>query len=631
MYGHEHGLRIVWRGGRPFKQLLEPQQQKPKINGTSNDEIMVLDSDEEQEATKPTKVYIDNPVFEDKEEEYKSSRPYVPIIQKLDLSLGVEVIQLSFPHLPSELPRTTLESLPKLLSTSIIIATACSDSSIRILSIPITPPSPQSIARPELRSRITVPYTGRGPFGEQMVVIPSVANYQSITKGICITLTSQMLQSVENVDMADVDHDNPQPKSRNASRSRSRSCSRPADGDHTWEFLVASYSDDLSGLILMYRLPFTGDILGAGNGTQEQNVPWQIQHLASPATSVNFNPSLFPAPRHSLLLVAESRGAVRFLDCKPQSDTDQGSWLLSLYPGFQTSMDRIPRRKRVLSAQWVLGGKAVVVLLSAGEWGIWDLQRTGPKANGDEPGAPLGGASMAFAISGWVGSSPMPKSLMKSSSNRKENTSRLAPMTPGTRKVRQEALLSGSTAPTNVQTDAPSRGGVFVSTIRDTPNSKIDDDSLLLWYGDSIIVIPSLFTHWQNKVKGSGNLFGAGARGQPQIYNNIQLAGEVRNDVSIFPRQHRNHGAKADADTSSEILVTGEHRLVIVGPPLKPPVPAATAPPKSLIKAADQHLLAKGELDVDGMERILTGMSNGHSGDHRNGTVPKRKVDFLAL
>lgn len=631
VYGHEQGLHILWRGGKPLKQVPGHQEAKPKTNGTINDEIMILDSGEEQEAAKPTKTYTDHPIFQDEEEEFDALRPYDSIIQELDLSLGVEVLHLSFPHLPSELHRTTLESLPKLLTTSIIVAAACSDSTVRIISIPITPPSPQSKARPEMRTGFTVPHTGRGHFGEQMVVIPSVADYQSISRGVSITLTSQIVQGLENVYVADVYRDNPRTQSRNSSRSPTRSRSRPANRDQSWEFLLASHSDDLSGLLLIYRIPFTGDVLGNGSRTREPIIPWQIQNLASPAISVNFNPSLFPAPRHSLLTVAESRGAVRVFNCKPHSDSNQGSWVFSLYPGFQTSLDRIARRKEILCAQWVLGGKAIVVLLADGEWGVWDLEHAGPKVNGDVQSASLGGISLAFAISGWIGSSPVSKSLVKISSGRKENTSKLTPMTPGTRKARQAALFSGSTTTANAQTVGLSRGGLFVTIVHNSSNSKVDDESLLLWYEDSITVIPSLFTHWQNKSKGSGNLFGAGVSGQPQEYNNIQLGGEVRNGISIIPKLHQNHRPKADTDAMSEILVTGEHRLIIAGPPRKPWVPATTVPPQSLSKFTDQHLLTRGELDVDGMERILSRMSNGHSGDYRNGTTPKRKVDFLSL
>ena len=593
---------------------------------------MIIDSDGEQQAAKPAEPYMDNPIFEDEVEEYDASRPYDPFIQDLDLPLGAEVLHLSFPQLPSEPHHPTLESLPKLLSTNMIIATACSDSNLRILAIPIMPPSPESVARPELRTRCTVPRAGRGPFGEQMVVISSVAGHQSIPKGISITVTSQMLRSIEDVDMANAERDSPQTKPRSSSRSRSLSRSRPVDRDHSWELLVASHSDDLSGLLFISKVPFRSDTLGSGGGLQEQNIPWRMQTLTSPATSIAFNPSLFPAPRHSQLVVADSRGAVRVFDCKPQSDSDQGSWLFSLYPGFQSSVNSIARRKQVLDVQWVLGGKAIVVLLSDGEWGAWDVekagQKAGPKANGDTKSTPSGGASMAFTISGWVGGTPVSKSLIKSSKSRLENVSRLAPMTPGTRKVRQEALFSGSPATTNSQANRPIRGGLSVSVVDNLPNSKVDDESLLLWYGDSVTVIPSLFTHWQSKVKESGNLFGTGVRGQPKEYNNIHLGGEVRNGVSAFPKHRPNHGVKAETDTSSEMLITAEYRFIIVAPPKKPPGSVTDMSFQISSESVDQHLLAKGELNVDGMERILSGMSNGHGGDHRNGTNPKREVGF---
>ena len=630
MYGHEQGVRILWRDGKRFKRFQKSQEHKSKRNSTSNNKVIVLDSDNDQQATEPAEPYMDNAVFEEEEEEFDASKPFNPIIRELNLPLGVEVLHLSFPHLPLESQRNTLEYLPKLLSTNIILATACSDTSIRILSVPITPPSPQNEARSESIARITVTHTGRGPFGEQMVVIPSVGGQQSIPRGVSIALTSQMLHSVEDVNVMDVDHQNPQTQPRKLSRSRSRSRSRPADGNNSWELLVASHSDCGSGLLLIYRVPFTNDTIGNNSRPEERCIPWRIQSLASPATSIDFNPSLFPAPRHSQLIVAES-GVVRVYDCKPQSASDPGSWLFSLYPGFQSSIFTPPTRKQILGVQWGLGGTAIIVLLADGEWGVWDLEAAGPKASGDMQRTPSRGASLPFATSGWVGNSPVLKNITKSTDTRKINKSWLAPMTPGTRKVGQDALFSGSTTTATSQADRPSRGGLFVSSIHDLSNSKVDDESLLLWYGDTVTVICSLYTHWQNKVKGSGNLFGVGFRGQPNEYNSIHLGGEARNNISLFPGNHSKHEGKADTNSLIEILVTGEYRLVIVAPPLKPPAPATTAPPQPLSKSSDERLPASGEFDVDDMERMLSGMSNGYSDEPRNGTAPKRKVEFPPL
>ena len=622
IYGHEHGLRVLWRGGRPFKQPLQPQERSLKTNGTSSDEIIILDSDDEQQAAISVEPYTDDPVFEDEEDEQDASGPDDPIVQELDLPLGVEVLHISFPNLPLERHHTAFEALPSLLSTCVIIATVCSDSSIRIISIPITPPSPQSLARPELRTRMTISHAGIGLFGERMVIIPSAASHRSIPKGISITLTSQMLRSVEDVVLADVDR---------GTTSTHRSRSAPARGGYSWEFLVASHSDDLSGILLIHKIPIVGGALGNGSGPHELACPWRVQYLTSPAKSISFNPSLFPAQRHSHLIIAESRGALRIFDCQPQSDSHQGSWLFSIYPSFHTSTDHITRRKQVLDARWVLGGRAIIVLLVDGEWGVWDLENAGPKVNGQMEGAPLGGSSLDFAISGWVGSSAVSRNLVKSTGGRKDNQSRLAPMTPGTRKMRQEALFSGSTTTSSPQADGPSRGGLFVSALPSSSNSKLDDECLLLRYRDSVTVIPSLCTYWQNKVKGSGNLFGAGAKGQPKEYNNIDLGGEIRNDVSLFPEHHHKTAPTEHVSLSNKVLVTGEHRLIVIAPFLKPSNSATAAPRQILSKPADQHLLARGEPDVDGMDRMLSEMPNGHRVDHRNGATPNSKVGFLPL
>ena len=587
----------------------------------SNDEVIVLDSDDEQQAVELAKSYSDNPVFEDEEHEYEASSPDDPVIQELDLPFGAEVLHISFPTLPSELHRAELESLPRLLSTDIIIGASCSDLSLRIISVPITPPSPHSKARPELRTRIAVPHSGRGPFGERMLVIPNAAGHQSIPKGISITLTSKMLQSVEDVLMTDVDQDV-------ARRYHDQPISAP--GGCSWEILVALHSDDLSGLLLIHRIPIKDDTIGSVHGFQELNYPWQMQNLTSPAMSVSFNPSRFPAPRHSQLLVVESRRAIRIFDCKPQSDSDQGSWLYSIYPSFQTSTDCVPKRKQILDAQWVLGGKAVVALLTDGEWGVWDLENAGPKAKGISDCAPPGGSSLAFTISGWIGSFPASKSLFKTTGGRKDDQARLAPMTPGTRRTRQQALFSGSSTAVIPQAYGPSGGGLSVSAIHSLANRKVDDDTLLVWYRESITVIPSLLTYWQNKRKESGNLFGAGVKGLAEDYNNIDLGGEVRNNVSIFPVRYRRNET-ADRVDPLKILITGEHRLVIVAPLLEPPVPASVVPLQTHSRPTDQHLLVRGELDMDGMDRILSNMPNGAGGSHRNGVTPLREVDSYPL
>jgi len=71
LYGHETGVGVVWRGGRPLKKNAPPPKEPAKpanVNGTSNDAIMIIDSDDEE----PAKAAPQQPQeaeFEDEDEE----------------------------------------------------------------------------------------------------------------------------------------------------------------------------------------------------------------------------------------------------------------------------------------------------------------------------------------------------------------------------------------------------------------------------------------------------------------------------------------------------------------------------------------------------------------------------------
>ncbi|KAL2039543.1 hypothetical protein N7G274_007815 [Stereocaulon virgatum] len=601
VYGHEHGIRLIWEGGRPFKRLPEDAQRKPKPNGSNRDTVISLDSGDEEPVGKAEPFQV-MPLFESEEEEYDSSEPYQTIIQTLELPLGVEVLHLAFPHLPADRKRARLDTWPKLMSEKLICAFTCSDFTVRVLTVPLIPPSPRSKATPEVRNVASNLSAERSFFGEHIVTLMGSKSHQSLPKGVSISITERVPEDDdEEGDDVEMEDDGSRGTksalSRSASRSRSRS--RVAQ-DQGYDLIVASHSADLSGLLLVYRIPFEAG--GSGMST-EQHGPWRTQYLASPAVSVEFNSAQHPASRHSRLLVAEAKGVVRIFDCLPQSKTEQGSWLLSLHTPLESSQDSMPRRKAILDARWVLEGKSILVLLADSKYGIWDIENAGPKAADT---ATIPPALTAFAVEGRVGDSIKPKPFLKSSSTKNETKSKLAPMTPSTRKIRQEALFAGPAA----QSGGPTLGGLYVSPTQDTPSGRPADDAILLWYGTTIMIIPSLFTHWQNYVHKAGNLFGTGAKGEPKLISNIQLCGESCNEAGMLPVLK---GPGKNPSDQAEILVTGEHRLLIVtSPPVKPPQAAEpTSPPLS--SSADQQLLAKGELDVHGMDRILAGMSNGHT------------------
>lgn len=571
---------------------------------------MVLDSPDE-EPTNET-ILEDEPAFQDEEEEYDSSAPYEPIIQTLDLPMGVDVLHLSFPCLPPALHRS---SLPPLASNSILIAMACSDCTIRVMSIPLTPPSPRRKEKCGLRDSITNLTPKESRFGEKMFILSSGTMHQSIPKGVAISFTAASPEDPEDVDMEDEDEQSGRlPSSRHTSRSRSRS---RLGKDQPWDLLVASHSADLSGLLLVHRIPLVAE---GASLSAEMHIPWRVQHLASPTVSVDFSSALYPASQHSQLLVAEAKGSIRIFDCLPRSAASQGSWLASLYTDFETLHNALPRRKPILVAQWVLGGKAILVLQADGKWGIWNHEGRGPmpaEAKSFSQTKTVG-LPTAFAIDGWVGTSSKSKPFFKSASTKGEGRSKFAPMTPSSRKMKQDALFTG---PSNIS-DIPARGGLSVVPAGDTAGSRADDESILLWHGTTAIIIPSLFTHWQNRVRGSGNLFGSGAKGEPMTINNIHLGGERCNEINLLPIQQHAESSR-DSPTQPKILVTGEKRLLIIAPPLAEPESRASDVVSPLSNSKDQQLLAVGELDVNGMDRILAGMSNGHTPRRKSQTSPK--------
>ena len=473
-------------------------------------------------------------------------------------------------------------------------------------AIPLTPPSTRSKSRIELQKQVLGASTKQDFYHAQMLFLSSGSGHRSYPRGVSMTLAARSTAEVKRVD-------------------------GPDNGQKMWDLLIASHSADLSGLLLIHRIAILADgssLDTEGSGSIE---PWRKQSLASPARAISFNTSIYPAPRHSQLLVAEAKGPVRIFDCLSKPGADHGSWLLSLYPPCGSLGTNARRRKDLLTAQWVLGGKAIAVLLDDGEWGVWEIEDSRPKTKEITDGwqALPGMSFFNFSIGGWIGSSFAEKEASKSSNA--EIRSQLAPMTPATRKIRQESLFTGPA----IKVSSPVRGGIAVCSVSDNIKSRKDDETLLLWHGNSITKIPSLLTYWLNKVRGSGNLFGNGAQGQPKELNDVHLGGELRNDVSLIPPI-----PGVDINTKpcgqSSILTVGEHRITIITTPLLEPS-STLAPVTSSLKvrspAADQAMLERGRLDVEGIDTFLANMSNGHqsNGVRTNGANSRKQSNQLIL
>lgn len=541
-------------------------------------------------------------MFEDCEPDHDPLKPYDTIVQVLHLPLSVEVLKIAFPCLPSEQHHSAFKSLPHLLSKRIVTALICSDWRIRILTIPLAPPSPQSKEKKVCDMDAARGRGGCGLFGEQVVAISSASCHQSLPSEISLAFTPRAAKFREdNTSNAPYDIDIAENPSELWSRTASTG-TLPSDAVIEVDLLVASHSADLSGLLLVHRISIMRDGIEIDTESAERSVPWQTHYLSSPAVCLEFNPSLHPSPRHTELLVGESKGVIRILNCAAQNQSDsEGLWLMSLSQDFQVfpGSRSHDRRKSLLTSCWCLQGKAILSLFSDGEWGISDINGTGPKAKeGLKTSRRVLGA---FVLRGSLSPSIELRNLALGLSHVKK-TVNFTPMTLVTNKTQPEKLFIGSTT----QPRENGCGGVCISPTFDACSTSGEDESILLWYSRNIFLLPSLNTHWQSKARGTGNLFGTGTRGQLRLINTYRPTGENLKSISMFPDRHPLETKSNERD----VLITGARSIIILASPYADNQVQNSSHDSMLNLPNSQSLLAQGKLDVNDLDRMLGEMSN---------------------
>ncbi|KAH8819490.1 hypothetical protein F5884DRAFT_13113 [Xylogone sp. PMI_703] len=599
IYGHEYGVRIVWRGGRAFKATQAGvDSAKNSSNGPTKDAVISLDSDDEGDA----QPFEDKPEFEDEEDKLDASNPSPKILQVLDLHFGTDVLDIAL--LPSSLLHAEGASWQGLesIKEKIVLTAACGDNNVRLVTVPLVPPSPASKARPDLRTDLTAAYAGKGKWGETVVLL---SGHQTPSSGVSMT--------------ADL--------SINIPQGRSRSQNSQA------QLVIASHSSEITGALLLWQVavPLSTTFYQ----------PSQKIYLPSPATCISFNPAL-SGERTRHLLVADKTGTCRIYDYKPvpkgpsQDDAvseasinEQGSWLLSLSAGFKDGKSAPQNtaaygnfgRKSILDAKWVVSGKAIIILLQDGEWAIWDIEGVGPGASQGLLGRQgiRGGSHTEYSISGWIDTGIKPAALGTQTST----SSRFAPMTPGTRKSVDPFLNRG---PKSGQL----HGQISVVEVPSRSPTTASEESVLFWIRDSFAVIPSLARYWvaasrRGHTGGSGNLFNNNNAAAARLIklDGVDLRGEWCCDVDQLPRP------ASAAGIQTEILVVAEHRFMTVS------VPKQTKAKQN--KSLEDRLAvmemnaSTGELDVVGIDRALDMMENGSRNENVNGngyrlSLPKRRA-----
>lgn len=571
LYGHDSGVKIIWRGGRKFKPQTASAAH-PKTNGSGVAAVMIIDSDDEGEPAKPS--FEDKPEFEAHEEELNPSHPYPNTLQELDLQFGTEVLDLAM--LPSSILKADGLSWRGVdaLKQKIVFAASCADNSVRLVTLPLTPPSPASKARPELRSDFTLANAGRGTWGETVTVL---SGHQKPSDGVSITVEFT------------------------GTKGDSKASADP-------QLVVASHSREVTGLLLVWRV--------STKSPSAQVESFQTIPLASHAKSISFNPSL-SRQYSSHLLVAEAVGVCRIYDYKlvksneEPSETvapEHGTWLLSLYAGFpavkndpqasqQTETYTGFGRKGVVDAQWVSGGRAVVVLLNDGEWAIWDIEGVGPNAPQGILGRQgiKGGSISEYSLTGYIDGAAK----IRPSGPPQITSSRFAPMTPGTRKAADP--FGGRVSDSRV------RGKISVVEVRSSSPTAPSEESVLFWLGDTYTVIPNLAKYWAanaQKTVGSGNLFNGPSGARMVKLENIDLQGEHCSGIAQIVKT-----TTSSTGLSSEILILAEHRftLLVSGKSVRERPAEKSTSRLALVEKS----INGGDLDVGGIEQALARMENG--------------------
>ncbi|KAJ5192943.1 hypothetical protein N7449_009085 [Penicillium cf. viridicatum] len=598
IYGYDTGLKIVWRGGKRFAELKPtgPQTKpKPAGNNADPDSVMIIDSDDEEEP-EPAQ---EEPVIEFslEESEVDPAAPYEEILRQIDIPLGSRVLDVAVPRVLPEESRSPLDPFPPILRNTIVVSVVCSDLSTKVVTLPLVPPHPTQ--------------TDSKSWRIQTLTVNGATTHQDIPRGVSIAFTCHEFEDEQD---------------QRKSRGRFGNFGK-------WDLLVATHSAEGCGALLLHRIPIREE---SSFRLVEEDIVSQRRLLPAPAQTIAFNPSTWPSVRHANLLVAFHSGCVKIYSCFvkkaskssrrasiPQEDYEsidtEGRWLISLYPGFEQGPTGLPRRKRIIDADWVLGGRAVMVLLEDGEWGVWDIEGAGPGAvkgplhRQTSVQGVTGGSLTAYAVCGRI------MTPLSNTNSETEQRPRFALMTPSTRRVREDGLLKGS-----MSTASPSHRGQ-ISVLQTNPSSDVlPDESILLRHGRQSAVITSLLSLWRNAVKTTGT-FDSSNRCRVSPFQDVNLMGQNFQAIGHLPAPARR--SRQAERQAFDVLVAAEHQIMILAPKLTESV-EETLPSvkKEETEDTDQLMLRRGELDVEGMGRLLNGMAGGNASMRMGSPVKRTRV-----
>lgn len=588
---------------------------------------MIIDSDDDVPPAQSAPQAPPEADFEEEEEELDPDHPYPSIIQQLRLSLNTQVLHIAVPQIPTISAVRPADSIPAIFGKKIVFAVTCADYGVRVITLPLSPPSDAAKE---------APFSPKSQWGEEIVKVPTHAGHQSIPRGIAMTWTSRSEPTFDedsgdemNVDADENTDAGTTPGRRRARRkqSRSRSGHRAEKG---WDLLVASHSTELGGLLKIWRFGLTETSIAAITPI----AAYQTLSLRKLATQVVFNSAQYPKRRHSQLLITDASGNARIYDPfapRQASRTagtkpEPGNYVALFRTTFEHTKSNSPTppvlaaRKPILDAAWASDGHHILALLADGEWGIWDVGRTGPSPPSDPS---------AFSIRGFVVTSESSRSGGGPSSPKTRNgRTSLAPMTPNTRRTKGESLFHGVSTSSSI----PNHGGVSVASLPSVAGGA-SEDSVVIWYGSEVFRIPNLEKFLSRTASGSANGGSLPAPGLSPLQG-IALHGEAITSVNQLDTTFR----EARLAIPRDVLISTDHRIIItvnttqsLGRDLNAAFAKEQAD-EAEARKTDQALLARGELDLGGMGRLLEDMEGSGSASAQRSMVigNPRKVLFAS-
>lgn len=556
LYGHDRGLGILWRGGRRVKQQPPPA---PAPKPAKSQDVIVIDDSDDEPPPPPTEKPVE---YEDEEDEMDPDAPYAPIIQDVDVELGSAVLHIAVPSVPQQPAQR-----PGVVRDKALVAVYTTDGHVSTLRIPLAPPAPNK---------------ARDWVNKILKERTQLSAGKALLRGLAIKVHTRFPDEEFPI--------------------------RTGGPEHT--VLVAGVSDALR----LWQLPLRRDAIH-GEPSLQQRLP-----LSTPAVSVTFH----PAQNSTQVLLADTQGTARLYDLTAPKDSslrpgssdssalqpnELGCWIMTFStPYTQSQPASMPARKKILDARYLLQGRAILVLLEDGEWGIWDLQ---PQGNNKSP--------EAFVLSGFLSNSSAPMS--SGPSNSRKTNSKLAPMTPNTRKSKSETFFAGSAKPAG----AVSHGGISVLSMENSNGSL--DESAYIHFNSAIYAIPNTHTFFQRAASSSGSFLQTSSPSLTRIPD-LNLFTESITSLCPLPSRHQAHQpsfnlglGQMNTNAPADFLLAAEHRFII-SQSTRPPVPArGLFQSTGAEKERDQRMLDVGALDLGGMDRMLDSMAAGGG---------RRKVGFAA-